>query len=541
MAQAQVGIQSDFERIYGIDSSPAPEGKHARLPLPELQVPTLTPWDLGWHGLPEPTSYFEKTLGYKPIPPPSDKLRFPPLPFTSEKHPSGTVLQKAHPSSSSMPMDERSFHEALQSIKAEIRQMNAHYHRVLSGAQQQQEQRAAFANATTQPLINPHEQVDQRRDLQSFRLDIRGLDARLELMESRLDHLDDRLSSLEPGTPPETPVSQAAQLVDLVLPEVATSMTPWAPLVTSSQTSQPSHATAPEIPTLCLPIAQAQDVGFFDPYLADVAMLIPYSESHLWYSDVTLFIRKLKRVSRTHRILDVEQCLRGEALRWWQDGVGPNGIHELDDKPLEVWYEVLMRQFGNHTAMDSLLLFVNDQFIPQDAAVGRQVIEDYGRHILRLIRHVQISDEEQDNIAKTFIHSGLDPLIQANSKHPNEFKTAVDYLTYLKGYYQTRVYTLLQQIPEGKIASYASLARALGSSPRAVGGALRRNPFAPSVPCHRVIAASGFVGGFQGDWQRAPSGVNCEKKLGLLKEEGVVFDTKGMLVDRAQWWDGFVT
>jgi methylated-DNA-[protein]-cysteine S-methyltransferase len=57
--------------------------------------------------------------------------------------------------------------------------------------------------------------------------------------------------------------------------------------------------------------------------------------------------------------------------------------------------------------------------------------------------------------------------------------------------YQTRVYTLLQQIPEGRIASYASLAKALDSSPRAVGGALRRNPFAPEVPCHRVIAATG--------------------------------------------------
>ena len=57
--------------------------------------------------------------------------------------------------------------------------------------------------------------------------------------------------------------------------------------------------------------------------------------------------------------------------------------------------------------------------------------------------------------------------------------------------YQTRVYTLLQQIPPGRIASYASLSKALESSPRAVGGALRRNPFAPEVPCHRVIAASG--------------------------------------------------
>lgn len=57
--------------------------------------------------------------------------------------------------------------------------------------------------------------------------------------------------------------------------------------------------------------------------------------------------------------------------------------------------------------------------------------------------------------------------------------------------YQSRVYTLLQQIPEGKVSTYAALSNALGSSPRAVGGALRRNPFAPEVPCHRIISADG--------------------------------------------------
>lgn len=57
--------------------------------------------------------------------------------------------------------------------------------------------------------------------------------------------------------------------------------------------------------------------------------------------------------------------------------------------------------------------------------------------------------------------------------------------------YQERVYALLLQIPSGKISSYASLSKVLGSSPRAVGGALRNNPFAPEVPCHRVISASG--------------------------------------------------
>ncbi|KAI9677974.1 MAG: hypothetical protein M1822_008082 [Bathelium mastoideum] len=105
--------------------------------------------------------------------------------------------------------------------------------------------------------------------------------------------------------------------------------------------------------------------------------------------------------------------------------------------------------------------------------------------------------------------------------------------------YQTRVYTLLQQIPSGRIASYASLSKALDSSPRAVGGALRRNPFAPEVPCHRVIAASGYIGGFKGDWEKAPSGINCEKKLELLKTEGVEFDAKGMLADKSRWWNEF--
>ena len=57
--------------------------------------------------------------------------------------------------------------------------------------------------------------------------------------------------------------------------------------------------------------------------------------------------------------------------------------------------------------------------------------------------------------------------------------------------YQSRVYDLLKQIPPGKVSTYAALSQALGSSPRAVGGALRRNPFAPEVPCHRVISADG--------------------------------------------------
>ncbi|TVY31647.1 Methylated-DNA--protein-cysteine methyltransferase [Lachnellula subtilissima] len=84
--------------------------------------------------------------------------------------------------------------------------------------------------------------------------------------------------------------------------------------------------------------------------------------------------------------------------------------------------------------------------------------------------------------------------------------------------YQERVYALLLQIPSGKVSSYASLSTALASSPRAVGGALRRNPFAPDVPCHRIICADGAIGGFKGEAQDAPSGVNRAVKEGLFEE-----------------------
>ncbi|KAF8467318.1 DNA binding methylated-DNA--cysteine S-methyltransferase [Kalaharituber pfeilii] len=105
--------------------------------------------------------------------------------------------------------------------------------------------------------------------------------------------------------------------------------------------------------------------------------------------------------------------------------------------------------------------------------------------------------------------------------------------------FQEKVYTLLRQIPRGRISTYKALSDALGSSPRAVGGALRKNPYAPAVPCHRVIAATGYIGGFMGSWEAAPSGVNQSKKRELLKEEGVLFDEKGLLLDRDRLWSNF--
>ena len=82
--------------------------------------------------------------------------------------------------------------------------------------------------------------------------------------------------------------------------------------------------------------------------------------------------------------------------------------------------------------------------------------------------------------------------------------------------FQRRVYLELLCIPSGATITYAELAHRIGCrSARAVGQALRRNPFAPLVPCHRVVAADGSIGGYCG--QR--DGELIERKRRLLSQE----------------------
>lgn len=60
-----------------------------------------------------------------------------------------------------------------------------------------------------------------------------------------------------------------------------------------------------------------------------------------------------------------------------------------------------------------------------------------------------------------------------------------------------RVWRAMQEIPYGETRSYGELAHAVGSAPRAVGGACGRNPIPIVVPCHRVLARAG-LGGYSG-------------------------------------------
>ena len=84
--------------------------------------------------------------------------------------------------------------------------------------------------------------------------------------------------------------------------------------------------------------------------------------------------------------------------------------------------------------------------------------------------------------------------------------------------FQRRVYLELLDIPRGQTITYGVLARRIGCrSARAVGQALKRNPFAPEVPCHRVVAADGSIGGYNGRRE----GEELMRKRQLLKEENV--------------------
>lgn len=79
--------------------------------------------------------------------------------------------------------------------------------------------------------------------------------------------------------------------------------------------------------------------------------------------------------------------------------------------------------------------------------------------------------------------------------------------------FQRRVYLALLDVPRGTTISYKELGERIGcKSAQAIGQALKRNPFAPDVPCHRVIASDGSIGGFHG--QR--SGKMIEKKRTML-------------------------
>ena len=79
--------------------------------------------------------------------------------------------------------------------------------------------------------------------------------------------------------------------------------------------------------------------------------------------------------------------------------------------------------------------------------------------------------------------------------------------------FNQKVWALTARVPKGRVTTYGELARALGTKAyRAVGNAMNKNPYAPGVPCHRVVGSDGSLTGFA---------AGLTKKRKMLIQEGV--------------------
>ena len=90
--------------------------------------------------------------------------------------------------------------------------------------------------------------------------------------------------------------------------------------------------------------------------------------------------------------------------------------------------------------------------------------------------------------------------------------------------FEQRVYDILLSVPAGRVTTYKEIGKAIGKDGniyRAIGQALHKNPFAPRVPCHRVVCADGSLGGFAH---------GSAAKIALLASEGVAV-ASGKVID----------
>lgn len=93
--------------------------------------------------------------------------------------------------------------------------------------------------------------------------------------------------------------------------------------------------------------------------------------------------------------------------------------------------------------------------------------------------------------------------------------------------FSEKCYAFLRRVPKGKITTYKALAHAMGTKAyRAVGTAMHKNPYAPEVPCHRVVKSNGEVGQFASGTKRK---IEMLKKEGILIRDNKIVDFKNHL------------
>ncbi len=111
----------------------------------------------------------------------------------------------------------------------------------------------------------------------------------------------------------------------------------------------------------------------------------------------------------------------------------------------------------------------------------------------------------------------MDQIVKLLDGQATDLSSLVLDMTHLPPFHR-RVYAVARKIPAGRTLSYGDVAVQLGSpnAARAVGQAMGRNPFPIIVPCHRVLAAGGKIGGFT-----APGGTRTKQKMLAIEARAI--------------------
>lgn len=145
--------------------------------------------------------------------------------------------------------------------------------------------------------------------------------------------------------------------------------------------------------------------------------------------------------------------------------------------------------------------------------VGVQLPELAGELQTRA-RLAKLFPQSEEALPPAHVHEAITRITALLSGHHDDLQDIELDMSRVPAFHQA-VYRITRAIPPGQTLTYGQIAKQLGEpgAARAIGQALGRNPFAPVVPCHRVLAAGKHFGGFS-----ASGGV--ASKLRLLQIEG---------------------
>jgi methylated-DNA-[protein]-cysteine S-methyltransferase len=167
------------------------------------------------------------------------------------------------------------------------------------------------------------------------------------------------------------------------------------------------------------------------------------------------------------------------------------------------------------------------EFTLFDTALGRCAIA-WGPHGIVAVQLPEADDDAlrarmgravpgvRESVPPAEVQEAIGAIVALLSGAPRDLATAVLDMESVPGFHR-RVYAVARAIPPGETITYGEIAERIGErgAAQAVGQALARNPFPIIVPCHRVLAAGGALGGFS-----ARGGVATKRRMLAIEGAG---------------------